>query len=74
MESEIAGSEAAVHGGVTQCPVDVGATAQNRQFDGGAIFWMIAFGADRGGFFEPTPAPGPSAKNVCSDAVRARIR
>ena len=50
---EIACGEAAVHCGMTECPVDVGASTKCRELDGVGHLLQNAFGADRGCFFEP---------------------
>ena len=50
---EITGGEAAVHGGMPECPVDISATGQRGEFDGVGHLLQDAFGADGGGFFEP---------------------
>ena len=55
---EITGGKAAVHGGMPQRPVDVGAAGQRRQFDRVRHLLQDAFGTDGGGFFEPHGSTG----------------
>ena len=71
---EIAGSEAAVHRGVTQRPVDIGAATQRGQFDGVGHLLDHAFGAERGRLFEPHRCAGSQGQEQLFGAVRARIR
>ena len=59
---EVAGGEPAVHGGVPERPVDVGAAGQRGEFDGVGHLLQDPFGADGGGFFEPHRRAGPEGQ------------